>query len=124
MTASNVLFSIMAIRHYTSLVKVVFRKIAFLEDVDQVKNPSHAQMFEDDILIDVSSNTVDALTRPLSLSVTSLELCLEEKGLIVNPGKTQVIGFHSPCRSPLQLTVNYNGTALVQKATAKYLGLW
>ena len=96
----------------------------YAKDVDHVTNPSHTQMFADDILIDVSSNTVDALSRPLSLSVTSLALYLQKKGLILNPGKTQVTGIHSSRRSPIELTVNYNGTALVQTDTAKYLGLW
>ena len=96
----------------------------YTKDTDQFTNPSHTQMFADDILIDVSSNTVGALSRPIPLSVTSLALYLQKKGLILNPGKTQVIGIHSSRRSPIELTVNCNGIALVQTDTAKYLGLW
>ena len=121
MTASNMLLSLMAIRPCTNLVRVVFYNLGFLDlccsiyvytkDIEQVKNRSHTQLFSDDTLIDFSSNAVNALGRPLSTCVKILAHYLKQKGLVLYYRSTQVIGFHSSCRSPLDVCYASKATA-------------
>ena len=83
------------------------------------------KMFADDIQLDAAGQSANEISLTLSLALPNLALYLLQKGLILNPGETEVQGIHSSRRAPLQLSVTstIRGTPIAQADSAKYLGL-
>ena len=73
--------------------------------VAQAADPAHWQMCAGDILLDTASKSVEELNLTLSSSVLRLQSFLPEKGLILNPARTQVLGIHSSRHTCLHLNV-------------------
>ena len=90
---------------------LLFSIYVYNDDVDEVTNPCHTRLFADDILTDVSSNTVNALIRPLFMSVKILAHYLKQKAIILYHRSTQVTGFHSSRRTPLHVCYASKATA-------------
>lgn len=83
--------------------------------------PVTSQMYADDILFDVSDNSVAVINSTLTNAVSTLARYLKSRALILNETKTQVLGI-SGSASPLQLNVKCNGVLLQQSTSARYLG--
>ena len=86
----------------------------YMSGVAQAADPAHSQIFADDILLDSFSKSVEELNLTLSSSVSRLQSFLLEKGLILNPAKTQVLGIHSSRRICLSLNIICHGVDLDQ----------
>ena len=100
------------VRQSRVLGPLLFSIYVYTKDVDEVTNPCHTRLFADDILVDGSSNTVDALNRPLSMSLKILAHYLKQKAIILYHRSTQV-----SLISPAPLDVCY-----ASKATASAYG--
>ena len=97
--------------------------VLYTKEVAEVSNPAHSLQFADDILLATSGTDVDYLTETLSRSVTALAQYLQQKGLILNATKTQVLAIPSSPQAQIILNVSCSGQPLQQTDVARYLGL-
>ena len=81
------------------------------------------QEFADDIIIDTSHPDPHVVTAELSEGITCLADWLEDRGLLLNQGKTQVMFIKPRGVMVVPGIVNCRGAPLVNVLTVKYLGV-
>lgn len=79
------------------------------------------QLFADDIMLYVSNREVSILNIRLSSAVTRLSTWLENRGLILNATKTQVMAMPA-AGSHAKLSISCDNVPLTQTSESKYLG--
>ena len=79
--------------------------------------------FADDIIIDTSHPDPHVVTAKLSEDITCLADWLEDRGLLLNQSKTQVMFIKPRGKMVVYGIVNCRGAPLVDVSTVKYLGV-
>ena len=97
--------------------------LLYTRQAAEVNTQVHCQMFADDIMLDCSSCDVQEINYHLSEAVSQFADYLGQRSLLLNEGKTQIIGIHRTRGQHLDLEVFCNGKQLKQTNVARYLGL-
>ena len=82
------------------------------------------QEFADDIVLHCSDRNPDVVTASLSSAVNNLAAWLEDRGLLLNPSKTQVMFIKPRGVQDVISSVNFQGKPLAVVHTVKYLGMF
>ena len=97
----------------------------YIRKVPQIVRNSISQLYADDIAFFVIGTDLSVMLRKLQDDLSALELYLDDKGLLMNPDKTQFLVLRRP-RQPvphLPIPLVCKGKPLTPAATVKYLGL-
>ena len=87
-----------------------------------LKNVTTIQ-YADDICFFLSGKEISGISATLSDSLHDLNTFLEEKSLLLNASKTQIMLVSSPRSTPPPLTIKLGDQTINQVESAKYLGL-
>ena len=95
----------------------------YTRDVSQVAQSAATIQFADDVAVYCSADTTQAVASALSTAVSSLAVWLEERGLILNEKKSQVLTVFPGRGAGCRVTVLCRSQALPTVPSAKYLGV-
>ena len=95
----------------------------YTRDVPQVAQSAATIQFADDVAVCCSADTTQAVASTLSTAVSSWAEWLEERGLILNEKKSQVLTVFPGRDAGPRVTVLCRSQALPTVTSAKYLGV-
>ena len=96
----------------------------YTRDAPQCFQHALNQLYADDITLYIRHKSIQIITTQLSADLAALDRYLDQKGLVLNPSKTQFVLLRRPgTELPPGTAVNCRGTSIVPSAYARYLGI-
>ena len=96
----------------------------YTRDAPQCFQHALNQLYADDITLYIRHKSIQITTTQLSADLAALDRYLDQKGLVLNPSKTQFVLLRRPgTELPPGTAVNCRGTSIVPSAYARYLGI-
>ena len=95
----------------------------YIRKVSSVFTHSVCQIYADDICFYYSGDKAADITNRLTKDLNNLDAYLSNKGLLLNPNKTQFLLLHRASSSQDQCSISCRGVDIKSSPMAKYLGL-